>query len=932
MIGQTLSHYRIIAPLGRGAMGEVYEGEDVRLGRRVAIKVLPADVSRQPDSVERFQREARIISSLNHPNICTLFDIGEHDGRQFMVMELLEGQTLAAGLAGGPLPLDTVLALGSDAAAALDAAHRQGVVHRDIKPANLFVTSAGPLKALDFGVAKLSDTGASVDATTLGTSGLTMAGTAVGTVIYMSPEQARGEAIDGRSDLFSLGVVLYEMATGRAPFAGATAAVIFEGILSKTPAPPSSLRPDLPAPLDAIILRALEKDPARRYQSAAELRADLQALRTATDRAAAAVPFATSTPAPAAPAARPRRSRLWWLAAPVATAAVIAAVVAWQSSDTPALQAKDLVLLAEPDNRTGDAMFDGTVGEALAVQLRQSPFLNLVPDQRVMATLRLMQRPMGTRVDAEVGREVCQRVGARALLTSAIASLGSSYVITLGALDCVTGDTLAQQQTEAPRKEDVIRELGTAARTLREHLGESLMSIARYDANIEQATTPSLEALKSYSQAITTRRTQGDLAALPLFRRAVELDPDFALAHARMGTSYSNVKDLEPARQHTARAFELRSKVSELERLYIEARYYTTVKPDTARAMEAYRVTLATYPNDYTARVNLSILLKEEGNFDEAVTMLREATRIAPEERTARINLAQTLIEVGRFDEARTEAEQGRQLRDDGAVRQVLVGVAIFQNDAALEQEQRQWAQLNVTPRESLPVLWQAAAYRGQLREAERLMGEIETVFDAPATRPVLAQFRGGMSATLAVLQQPARARHYMQRLEQASTDDTADDRLVTAFFLRDAALARRALPAALANADGGPESHQFKALQALGTAASGKSADALAQLGPVQYRVGQSDVVIFHALLSLDVGRPAEALRDLEWLRDHGRRELSANAGAVRFYIGRALEGLDRKAEARKAYSDFLTFWSQADRDLPMIVEAQAAVARIGS
>ncbi len=296
MIGQTLSHYRIVAPLGRGAMGEVYQAEDVRLGRRVAIKVLPREVCCVPEAVDRFQREARIISSLNHPNICTLFDIGEHDGQQFMVMELLEGVTLAGRLAGGALPLDDVLAFGADAAAALDAAHRQNVIHRDIKPANLFVTSAGVLKVLDFGVAKLTDAGGNLDTTHAGTSQLTMVGTAVGTVAYMSPEQARGEAIDGRSDIFSLGVVLYEMATGRPPFTGATAAGIFEGILTKTPAPPSTERADLPEALDAIVLKALEKDRAHRYPSAAELRADLQALRRASDPRLA-VPLHAPAPA-----------------------------------------------------------------------------------------------------------------------------------------------------------------------------------------------------------------------------------------------------------------------------------------------------------------------------------------------------------------------------------------------------------------------------------------------------------------------------------------------------------------------------------------------------------------------------------------------------------------------------------------------------------
>ena len=502
VIGQTLSHYKILGPLGKGAMGEVFAAEDVRLGRRVAVKLLPAELCSDPAAVERFEREARIISGLNHPNICPLHDIGAHDGTQFMVMELLEGETLGAGIARGPLDLDQLLGFGADVAGALDAAHRQGVVHRDIKPANLFVTTGGAIKVLDFGVAKLSDLATGLDVTRGGTDQLTSVGTAIGTVAYMSPEQARGEAIDGRSDLFSLGVVLYEMATGGLPFPGATAAVVFEGILGKTPSPPSSRRAGLPAEFDRV-LRALDKDPALRYQTAADLRAELKRLQRETSTVPRAPALET--------AARPRR--WWWLAAPLATAGVMAGVFAWQSARTPALADKDLVLLADLTNRTGDTKFDDTLGEALKVQLRQSPFLNLVPEQRVQATLRMMERPMDTAVDDAVGREVCQRVGARALLTSTIASLGNSYVITLRALDCVTGDILAERQTEASRKEEVLKQLGDTTSSFREQLGESLASIKRYDASVEMATTSSLEALKAYSQALMARRTQGDRAA-----------------------------------------------------------------------------------------------------------------------------------------------------------------------------------------------------------------------------------------------------------------------------------------------------------------------------------------------------------------------------------------------------------------------------------
>ena len=928
MIGQTLAHYKILAPLGQGAMGEVFAAEDVRLGRRVAVKLLPADLCSDPAAVERFQREARIVSTLNHPNICTLFDIGARDGAQFMVMELLDGETLGARMARAPLSLDELLTFGADVAGALDAAHQQGVVHRDIKPANLFVTRTGAIKVLDFGVAKLSDTAGASDATRAGTDPLTSVGTAIGTVAYMSPEQARGEAIDGRSDLFSLGVVLYEMATGAVPFPGATPAVVFEGLLTKAPAAPSTRRADLPPDLDRVLARLLEKDPTRRYQSAADLRAELKRLQRDTDT----VPRARSA-APPAPPPSPRR-RLWWLAAPVATAAIVGVVVAWQSAKTPALAQKDLVVLADLMNRTGDTMFDDTLGEALKVQFRQSPFLNLVPEQRVQTTLRMMQRPMGTPIDDAVGRELCQRVGAQALLTSAIASLGSSYVITLRALDCVTGDTLAERQTEAPRKEAVLTQLGDATSSFREQLGESLASIKRYDANVEAATTTSLEALKAYSQAMLARRTQGDRAALPLLRRAVELDPDFALAHARLGTVYANLNEMANSKRHTTRAFERRDKVSELERLYIEARYYETVAAEPGKAIEAYRVMIATYPTDYMSRINLALILRNRGETDEAITLLLEAATLSPDDPNARLNLAASYVDAGRFADARKEAEQVVALRDDGSARSLLMTIAVLSGDAELEARQVAWTTTHDDRKESLPLLWGVAIYRGQAREALRLLQEIDRVFGAANLPQVVAQFRANTVAALATMRDTTAARaQFAQLTGDGADDDTADERMVAASLLRDAAAATRLLGPALKALPGDAEGRLgATSFEALAKYASGDAAGALAALGELQYHRRDTDRVYVHGLASLAARRAEDAVRDFEWLRDHGRRDLSPYSGVARYALGEAFEAAGRPADARAAYAAFLEFWKTADDDLPIVVSARKALSRLSS
>jgi tetratricopeptide (TPR) repeat protein len=906
-------------------MGEVYLAEDVRLGRHVAVKVLPAAVGADPAAVERFEREARVVSSLNHPNICTLHDVGVHQERRFMVMELLEGETLQQRIARGPLPIDDVLTFGAEAAAGLDAAHRRGVVHRDIKPANLFLTSSGPLKVLDFGVAKPGDMAGAADRTVAGAEPLTSLGMAIGTVAYMSPEQARGQAIDARSDLFSLGIVLYEMATGASPFPGTTPATIFEGILTKTPAPPSTLRTGLPGDLDRVIARALEKDPAHRYQSAADLRAELKRLLRDTGQ----LPTAVMT-APAAAAAAPRRPRWWWLAAPLGTAAVVAGVIAWQSESTPALQSRDPVLLASLDNRTGDTMFDDTLGEALAVQLRQSPFLNLVPDQRVQATLRMMQQPPGTPVIGEIGRDVCQRVGARALLTSTIAGLGSSYVITLSARDCVTGDVLAEHQVQASTKEAVLTELGGAASHFREQLGESLASIKRYDARIEAATTPSLEALKAYSQALATRRTQGDRAALPLLRRAVELDPEFALAHARLGTVYSNLLDDEASRRHTERAFELRDEVSEVERLYIEARYYTIVKPDLNKAIDAYRVSIATYPNDYASRTNLALLLKERGELEEALAMMRAATELAPEEPSARINLASGLIALGRYDEAKKELARLISVVDNGQGRSLLLQVAVLTGDAALEQEQLTWAQSNGDPTAILPARLVAAIYRGQLREAERLAIELQRAFTAAGTPNAAAAYYAYTATGMALLGATDRARVLIASAPgDGSGDQTADERLFQAALSGDAATAKRMLPAALEDARR-DSAAKTVALRAVEQTARGDYAGALATIGEVQLNQRDGEMVLVQTLVAEKLERWDLVIRNLEWFIPNGRREVSATLPKARALLGLAYEGAGRRAEARKALEDFVAWWSTADPDVPLLVEVKQALTRL--
>ena len=454
MIGQHIQHYRIVRQLGAGGMGVVYEAEDTRLGRHVALKFLPEHLAISADTAERFEREAKIASSLNHPNICTIYDIGSHEGRRFIAMELVDGESLRGRINGQPLPLDAILDLGCQLADALDAAHKKGIVHRDIKPANVFITRRGQAKLLDFGVAKLGGEAHAIpppdDATRASSDVLTTPGMAVGSINYMSPEQARGEELDGRSDLFSLGLVLYEMATGRQAFGGQTTAVVFDAILNRQPADPRHVNPALPEDVTRVVMRALEKDRKMRFQTAADMLAELGRVRRDTTGTTTHA-GATGTKDSAAPAVTSRVRSRWLIYGGLAVAAAgVAGYFVLNSGKATALTERDTILIADFVNTTGDPVFDDALRQAVAVQLQQSPFLSLMPDQRIQRTMRMMQQPPEAAVVGQVAREACQRAGAKATIEGSIAPLGSAFVISLGAHNCQTGAALAEQQTQAP--------------------------------------------------------------------------------------------------------------------------------------------------------------------------------------------------------------------------------------------------------------------------------------------------------------------------------------------------------------------------------------------------------------------------------------------------------------------------------------------------
>jgi eukaryotic-like serine/threonine-protein kinase len=948
MIGQTITHYRIVEKLGGGGMGVVYKAEDFSLGRFVALKFLPDDLAQVPQALQRFRREARAASALNHPHICTIYEIGEQDSQTFIAMEFMEGATLKQRIARKPLALDEVLEWATEITDALGAAHSKGIVHRDIKPANIFVTDDRRTKILDFGLAKLIPPGATnlpTMPTSVDSERLTQTGAMMGTVVYMSPEQVRGEELDARTDLFSFGVVLYEMVTGTVPFRGESMGLVAEAILNRTPVAPVRLNPDTPAKLEEIINKALEKDRRLRYQNAADLRADLQRLKRDSVTPGTLSATAQVESKPATNAAR------WWMVAGVAMLLFGLATASrmFFTRKAHALTNRDTVVLADFTNTTGDPVFDGTLRQGMMVELEESPFLSLVSDERIQKTLTLMGQPAGARLTREIGREVCQRTGSAAVLDGSVASLGTQYVLGLRAVNCSTGESIDAEQVQAARKEDVLNALSQVASSLRGRLGESLATVKQYDTPLIEAATPSLEALKAYSAARKVHFSSDSATSQPLYERAIEIDPHFAMAYAMLGHTYGEQGESDLSAEYLGKAYALRDHASDAEKFFITVSYDIRTTGNLEETRQTGEAWAQAYPRDAQAPGFLgSLVYPVFGEFEKAIEANKKAIELDPDFSFPYFNLAYDYIYLLRLTEAentlRRASERKLKASDSWTG---LYEIAFLKGDEAGMERAAAAGQAESGSDSGTPYYKAfTLAYHGRMQQARAMSQSGLDSAQQSGQRERGAGFEAGAALREAFFQNAPEAKRSAAAALELSKDREVEYGAAFALALAGDSSAsltladdmeRRFAQDTCVRSFYVPE---IRALIALNHNDPGKAIELLQVAAPFELGTPRSSFHFIYGALYpayvrgeayLALHRGTQAAAEFQKILDHPGLVINDPVGALaRLQIGRAYAMSGDNSKAKTAYQDFLTLWKDADSDIPILKQAQVEYRKL--
>ena len=948
--GTKLGEYEVKSLVGSGGMGEVYRAHDSRLGRDVAIKVLPSFLSSDSERLRRFEQEARAAAASNHPNILAVFQMGTYEGTPYLVSELLEGETLREQIKRGRLSVHKAIDYAVQIARGLAAAHEKGIVHRDLKPENLFVTKDGRVKILDFGLAKLTQQSSSEHSALTLAEG-TEAGVVMGTVGYMSPEQVRGQAADNRADIFAFGAILYEMLAGKRAFQKPTSPETMTAILNEDPPGISQVAANIPPALQRMVHRCLEKNPEQRFQSASDLAFDLDALSE----------FGGLLPSTKAANVVTGAGKRWKVIVPAAVVVLALSVGGYfYFHRKPKLTDKDTIVIADFANSTSDPIFDDTLKTALSVSLQQSPFLSVLPDSTVAKTLQLMTRPAGTRLTPEVARELCQRAGSKAYLAGSIGSLGSEFVVGLKAVNCQSGDSMAQEQVTAASKEKVLDALGEAASKLRGELGESLATVQKFDVPLAEATTSSLEALKAYGLGWKARNQKGEAAALPYYQRAIELDPNFAMAYIAVGNIYDTLGEVERASAYYTKAFQLREHASEREKLMITADYYDAVTGELDRAAQTLHEEIEIYPREDVAYLHLSSVFAAQGQYERATEIMRQGMqgqRIAPDAVTEYAILPQLALAQQRFEEAREviHETQARKL-DDYQFHTALYGLAFLGADSAAMAEQQHWFAGNPDyENQGLALASDTEAYGGHVGKARELTKRAVDSAVRADSKENGAIWQATAALWEAAYGNPAEARlAAAEALKLASTSQGAEIEAALAAAMASDTARAESLAHDLGKRfplDTQMQSLWLPAIQAqlaldrksATLALNALQAGSAIELGQTQFVNNLSCLypTYIRGEAYLAAGQGGAAAAEFQKIIDHNGIVWNCWTGALA-HLGvaranalqsRTAQGADADAartRALAAYKDFLTLWKDADPDIPILKQAKAEHAKL--